>query len=1025
PDDQLVKKKELLIKKAKWVLIIILCYAFLGFICIPLITGWIVPDKLSQILKREVNIENISFNPFVFSASVEGFKVKDTDGEVFISFEKFYVNIQLISLMKFFPVIKEAQLISPYARVMRDDKGFFNFNDLIASPDKKSEKVQETDKKEIPGFLVEHLLISSGNFFFIDKSAKGIFQNTIDDFQLDIKNVSSSPEIQSDFFIKLKTKANEEISARGDFNIVQLSANGIVEIMNVYLPKYAPYYSEFINFNINDGRTSIKTDFAYHTDNETDTPELTCTANFNLSAFKLNDRKNSEQFLSIPGFSIFDAVFDLKAKSLIIDKIITEDCVLLCRRDDKGVINLSTLIPPKNNPDPDLKTDSSESKKDDSNPFQFKLKQFLLKSYSVRWEDNTPADDLSMELTNINVKAENISNQKNDLSNLEIAMNIDKKGRLSIKGKAGIEPLMADLDVKINDFEIKPLQPYISENVEVLITDGKVNVEGKAVIDKNEKNEIRAGFSGESSIVNLASVDQKKAENFFKFSLFNLSEINIDYNPTAVKIGSIALKDFYSRIEIDENGMLNVNSIVKKSPDAKPDEKKPDEKKPGEKKPGEKKPDEKRQGEHKKDDEQTAKVSGASQDENENFEKTEDPVLPIEIGSVILNGGEVFFSDYQVKPVFSTNLKKLEGKITELSSQLNVRSDVKISGKWNDQAPITIIGKINPLAKKMFVDLALKFNNIEMSPFSPYTGKYLGYKLQKGKTFLNLGYVIKDNKISAANNLVLDQFTLGEKVESKDATNLPVSLAIALIKDRNGKIEIDLPIKGKLDDPEFNFGKTLVKTLVNLITKIVTSPFTMLGSVFGGGDELSFVEFESGKSNIDKKNMKKLNSLKKALYERPVLKLDIEGAAYKEKDSIGIIQKKFHALLKTEKRKNRFKNKMEDIPLEQISIKKDEYSLLLTAAYNAAEIPESAKKDASVKTKKLSPEEMEKLLKANIKVNIHDLKELANERALNLKEYLLDDKKIEGARVFSLDPVLELNKNDKKLKYTHVNFKLR
>ncbi len=218
--------------------------------------------------------------------------------------------------------------------------------------------------------------------------------------------------------------------------------------------------------------------------------------------------------------------------------------------------------------------------------------------------------------------------------------------------------------------------------------------------------------------------------------------------------------------------------------------------------------------------------------------------------------------------------------------------DIELQAKLDEAAPVEIKGKINPLAKELFLDIVADAHDIELSPMTPYSVKYVGYGIERGKLSFNVKYKLENRKLSAENKIILNQLTFGDKVESPTATKLPVLLAVALLKDRNGVIDVDLPISGSLDDPQFSVGGLVLRIIINLITKAVTAPFSLLASAFSGGgvsgDELSYVEFAAGRATLDQTDQEKIATLAKALNNRPALKLDIIGRADPSSDLEGL-----------------------------------------------------------------------------------------------------------------------------------------
>ena len=313
-------------------------------------------------------------------------------------------------------------------------------------------------------------------------------------------------------------------------------------------------------------------------------------------------------------------------------------------------------------------------------------------------------------------------------------------------------------------------------------------------------------------------------------------------------------------------------------------------------------------------------------------------------------------------------------------------------------------GSVNPLQEDLFLDLTCNLSNMELSPLSPYTGKYIGRAISKGKLSTGIVYKIDKKAITAHNRVLLDQFTLGQTVNSPDATNLPVGLAISLLKDRNGEINVDLPITGRTDDPDFGLGKPLLKALTNLLVKASTSPFDLVSSVVGGGEELRYIEFEPATAAIDDAGSKKLDAIKKLMYERPVLKMDISGYVDLEADKAGLTDLLLARKIKQRKLE---KDSSKDIALiDAMGISPEEYQKVLKQVYTEEVLSDPVKKKAlkPVKDPSLTNEEMEMLLRQQIIVTDAEMRLLALERAQLVKQYLLQDGSVTSDRLFLTEP---------------------
>ncbi|MGB5195904.1 MAG: DUF748 domain-containing protein, partial [Candidatus Deferrimicrobium sp.] len=399
------------------------------------------------------------------------------------------------------------------------------------------------------------------------------------------------------------------------------------------------------------------------------------------------------------------------------------------------------------------------------------------------------------------------------------------------------------------------------------------------------------------------------------------------------------------------------------------------------------------------------------------------PGAPVRIDLVTLQGGAVNFSDQYVRPNYSASLVEIGGRVSGLSSEESRLADIDLRGKLENSAPLEIVGKINPLAKDLFLDLKVDFRDMELSPLSPYSGRYAGFGIQKGKLTLNLKYHIEKRKLSSENKVFLDQFTFGDAVESPDATKLPVRLAVALLKDRKGEIHLDLPATGSIDDPKFSVWGVVWKIIVNLLVKAATSPFALLGAIFGGGEQLSYLEFPPGIADVPAGEEGKLGNLAKALQDRPALKLEIEGHVDIEKDREGMRQRIFRRKIAARKLADIAKTGLPMPAPDNVRVEAAEYPKYLAQAYKVEKFPKP--RNIIGMAKDLPVPEMEKLMLTHIQVTDDNLRQLAVERASHVKDALVASGKVETGRVFLVEPKTLPPERKEKLRDSRVDFRLK
>lgn len=620
----------------------------------------------------------------------------------------------------------------------------------------------------------------------------------------------------------------------------------------------------------------------------------------------------------------------------------------------------------------------AEQELSDDRPWLGSVDKLAVTDLTLRVEDQTTTPAAIQLIDGLSLNGENLSSEPNKKGTISLKSRINQKGSLKVDGSVQVFPLLVNLKVESLSVPVLPLQAYFGEMFNISLTRGQVSSKGDftAEIDKQGFNAI---YKGSLTLGDFLTVDKENNSDFLKWRSLFLGGIDFRLQPMTINVGEIALTDFYSRLIIDPSGKLNLAGILKKpKTDSQPVE-------------------------------ATPPVAKA--------EKT--PLPPIKIAKITLQNGTINFSDFFVKPNYTVNIAKLGGRITALSSAADTVADLELRGTYANTSPVQILAKLNPLATKSYLDLKAEIAGIDLVGLSPYSGKYAGYNIEKGKLSLNVAYKLENNQLSAENRLFIDQFTFGDKVESADATQLPVNLAVSLLKNNRGEIDLNLPISGSLDDPQFSIGGLVIKVIVNLFVKAVTSPFALLGSMFGG-EELSNIEFAAGRASLSDGAIKKLESLAKALNERSALKLEIAGHADPEADKEGIKRVAVERAAKNEKLKELSKRGSEGAALENIVLTPEEYPLYLQRAYKEAKFPKP--RNLVGMQKEIPQQEMEKLMLTNLPATPDDVRQLAISRAEVVQSWLLDQGKVPTERVFLLPPKVQA---DDKGKASRVDFSLR
>jgi outer membrane protein OmpA-like peptidoglycan-associated protein len=389
----------------------------------------------------------------------------------------------------------------------------------------------------------------------------------------------------------------------------------------------------------------------------------------------------------------------------------------------------------------------------------------------------------------------------------------------------------------------------------------------------------------------------------------------------------------------------------------------------------------------------------------------------IELDGMTVQGGHVNFTDNFIKPNYTADLSDIAGTVGPFGTRATAPATVALQGQVNGSAPIAINGAVNPLAPMAFVDLKAKADGVELTGLTPYSAKYTGYPIVKGTLTIDVHYLLDQGQLTADNHLFIDQFTFGDHVESRDATTLPVRLAVALLKNARGEIAVDVPVTGSLSDPQFSLSGVILDAFVNLIVKAATSPFSLIASAFGTQEDLDYVEFSPGLAALTPDSQQKLATIAQALQDRPALRLDISGRVDPQFDREGLREARLASLIRM--RKMQDSGGHEDADRVQLTL--EEYDMYLTRVYKMATFPKP--RNFLGMDKSLPPDEMKKLLLANMEITDQDLQHLADGRANAVRQWLSGQ--VDPGRLFVVAPTLEADGIKDKGKTTRVDLSLK
>lgn len=923
-------------------------YTMIGFLILPPILKNVLESRLTELLHRQATIGRVRCNPYALSVTIEDFRLAERRGNTpFITVKQLFLNAELLSILRKAVIVKSFLLVEPRLAITRNPDLSYNFSDLVSPA-----AGEDTSAAASPLFSVSNILITGGTINFTDSSLAAPFETELGVITLQVDAFNTMTPRRGNAVLTLKTKADEQASIQAQFSLLPFSIEGQASFTSLKLARYDPYLRQAMKPRLTEGVANLSTRFRVGDNEGVDESRLS-DLSLVLHDFTLQD--GEERLLAVGGVDVSGVDVDLNRQAVQIDALRTEQGSVAIIRSREGEVNLARMMGAGNKRDivpPAIDGGGT------SPAWVVTLSKATVKQYAISFNDQTPSRPALTTVDIVELTAENISTVEHELGNFIAELRVNGEGALSLQGNLMMNPLQASCAADLKQLPLKSLQSYISPVADLAISDGLAFLTADLEIAAGTQENISLTARGNASINRFASLDPLRGETFVNWDVLRLKNIDFRSQPQSLAMEAIDLENPFISLNVDPAGVFNVQSILRSS---------------------------------------AAHGTGKS-----GAEEGDKRAGVIRIDAVTVRNGRLNFLDRAVTPNYATSLTELNTTITGLSSLETAKAPVELRAVLDQQAKLVITGAINPLRQNLFARLKVDFRDIELSPASPYAGKYMGYMVDKGKLFLDLEYLIEDRKIVAQNRFFLDQFTLGKAVDSPTTTNLPVSLAVALLKNRKGEISLDVPVKGDLDDPEFSAAGVIIKVIVNLIAKAATSPFALLGALIPEGEDVQHLQFAPASAELNAGNRGKLQTVARALYERPALKMEISGQASPADDRGALRRKRMEELIRLEKVKAVTAGKGGSSDMGQIQVSDEEYDRYLVSAMATAGLGKP--KVGGTAEPAAERVALENLLLEKIEITDDDLRLLAHERASQVKSFLVEAGPVESERLFVIEP---------------------
>jgi hypothetical protein len=988
------------------VVLLIGAYAAAGFLAVPYFARKSLTDFVHTHYGRTLALGEIHFNPFTLALDVTGGALPDADGATMVSFQRLHVKAQFASLWRLAPSFSEILLEQPYLRAVIRPDGALNLADLGKGfpPPAKPQKPAPPMK-----LFIQRFSVISGSGTFEDRTHPTPFKAEFKPIAFELRDFSTNAGTANDYSLNAASPEGEKLIWSGNVHLDPVSSHGVFEVADLHARTLWNYVRASVPFEIDAGVIGIKGDY----DLNAGAGPLSLEVNVHdttVTNLGLRPKAGAANYIDVARLEVNETRLSLAKRTVNVAKVLLSGGDIKAWMSEAGRLNLLDLAPsspatagaapagaaPAAKPEPVAAGSGSSA-------WTVSAPDIQVQEFKVSAEDRGVKPAVALLLGPLNIHVAGFNTSPDDTLDVTLDAGVNSSGKLTARAKVTPRTASVTAHVEAAGVDLPVLQPYVARYTSMTLLKGALGA--KLDIERQPNGDL--SVKGNTEVSDLHTVDNALKQNFVSWKELRVADIRYRSSPQSLRISSVIAVEPYVRMIIASDRTTNIGAVLK-PPGAKKDTR----------------ADDSTAAPSKAVKGVAAAAATATRAQTATLAPAA-PVtpLPMSIGTVTLVNGTANYADLWIKPSFAISIMSLHGTVTGLSSDPKSRAKVKLNGKVDKYSPLQIEGEANLLSAALYTDIKMSFKELDLTVINPYSGHFAGYKIDKGKLSVDVSYKIDQRKLMAAQHVVIDQLELGDRVDSPDAVHVPFKIAVALLKDRNGVIDLDLPMTGSLDDPKFSIWPLVWKVLVNVIVKAATAPFALLGHLFGGGEHMNIVEFAPASAELDQPSKDQLASLVKGMKERPQLKLDVPIVYSTTIDRPKMAARRLRQELLTRVHNTRAGKKHPDTAGEVALADPQQHFTLLVEQYREdlgkdAQLPPSAVAVQQAKggqTPLYDPaiSDLNAALIEHIQIPDTDLDALGKQRAQAIQGVLLADGGIDPGRVFIVNAPPKPESGDK------------
>jgi len=930
------------------VALVLICYSLLGFLILPGIAQRIANQQLAAYATVPASLQRIEFNPFSLELSLFDLRIGEQDDRQ-LAFERLFLDLQWDSLWQRTLHLANVELIEPHVEVRFAEDGTLNLGQLFEVPESEPTASENAD---IFPLHMDRLQLAGGRLAFLDQRPSEPIALVYDSLDFELHNLATRSDGSADARLTASGPSGGRIDWQGDLSLQPLTSSGQLQISDLQLKDLWPYVRDAVPLELKDGSLEFSTN--YRLDLSDDLALQLENAKAALGPLAL-DSPDGRKLIRMERLELSETSLDLAKQQVSIGKLRSHNLETWAAREADGTLDWQKLFASTSD-----NSDADDSAADDTAqeagaPWQVSLRDAQLRDYRVHLVDRVPNEEVALELGPLNLNIREFDSLGTSPFSLELETGVGKQGAIQANGQLQMSPMSGKLAVTTRDIDLRIAQAYLSPLVHLEVRSGLLASELEVELKSTEP--LAISVRGSVDATQLHTLDTINNRDFVKWQRLQLNGLDYQY-PSRLAIERVDLSQPYARFIINPDLSTNINDLLVERSEA---------------------------------------GNGSVQ-----AQEPSEP-LAIRIGGIAIADGSANFADFSLRPPFATAIQSLNGDIGTLDNREQKAASVNVAGKVDQYAPVSIKGSLTPFDPLQSLDIATSFRQVELTTLTPYSGKFAGYRIRKGRLNLDLHYRIEQGRLNAENKVVLEQLQLGEKVDSPDAVDLPVRLAVALLKDSKGTISIELPVQGNLNDPQFSIMPIVWQTLRNLVVRAAQAPFKFIAGLAGGSDaDLSHVGFDPASSELDSEARKRLDTLASALKQRPALRLEVEGMSAAAVDGPLLAEQR----LQQEFRETQYRimqRRGDKVPADasQIQVEAEDEAALLEGIYRSR-----LKQQPPAEWREFDEQERAAQMRTAVLDSWRDsatlLRRLSRERAAAIKGYLVDAG-LDSERVYLLD----------------------